>query len=198
MKLYYFVVIVFMLCTVCQADGSITNFSLPAIETFVTEPTVIENVNIWVPAAKSGPFINQSCRIKKNLEYSVVLPASIKHQKTDFCPEQTARILAELTSYYYSESLPLTIFNGWKWEYPYNMCQYESVSYNLEDHGGSWENGLEAILDLSCGVIQLQQLDINSFEKFKIRNASPSESIIEINTFNSMRTRNGYPKERQL
>lgn len=182
----------------CPAGTGRTEVNLPAIETFVVEPIAFENVNIWVPAARSGPFINRSCRIKENLAFSSVLPASVKHQKTENCPDQVARILAELTSFYHSRSLPLTIFNGWQWEYTYSMCQYESVSYDLANRGGSWENGWEAILNLSCGTIELQQLEIQSPDKFSVKNSSPAQSTIEVKTFSSMRTRDGYPKERKL
>jgi hypothetical protein len=199
MRLRFSLILVFLILgAVCLADNGQADFNLPAIETFIVEPTVIENVNIWVPAARSGPFINRSCRIKENLAFSSVLPASVKHQKTEQCPNQTARMLAELASFYHTHSLPLTIFNGWQWEYTYSMCQYESVSYDLANRGGSWENGWEAILNLSCGEIQLQQLGIESLEKFSVRKSLPAESIIEVKTFSSMRTRDGYPKERQL
>ncbi len=198
MRLYLSVVLFLVLGAACLADDGRAGIDLPAIETFVTEPVVTENVSIWVPAARSGPFINRSCRIKENLAFSSVLPAAVKHQKTDCCPDKIARILAELTSFYHSQSLPLTIFNGWQWEYTYSMCQYESVSYNLANRGGSWENGWEAILNLSYGTIQLQPLDIESLEKFSVKKTTPAESIIEIKTFSSMRTRDGYPKNRQL
>ena len=198
MRFNSLIIVFFIFNTVCLANDNPTDLDLPPIETFVVEPVVIENISIWVPATKDGPCINQSCTIKKNLKFSSILPASVKHQKTDLCPEQTARILAESTSFYHSQSLPLTIFNGWQWEYNYSMCQYESISYDLAQRGGSWENSLEAILNLSCGIIQLQQLDIESAEKLNIDKTVPSESTIEVKTFNSMRTRDGYPKERQL
>jgi len=200
MRLKSLLILVFLITPFaqCLAEDSRAEVNLPAIETFVVEPTAIENVNIWVPAARSGPFINRSCRIKANLAFSSVLPASVKHHKTDDCPDPIARMLAELASFYHTQSLPLTIFNGWQWEYTYSMCQYESVSYDLADHGGCWENGWEAILNLSCGTIQLQQLDIESPEKFSVRQTLPAQSVIEIKTFSSMRTRDGYPKERKL
>jgi len=199
MRLRFSLVLVFfILGAACLADDGQADFNLPAIETFVTEPAVIENISIWVPAARSGPFINRSCRIKENLAFSSVLPASVKHQKTQGCPDAIARILAELTSFYHFQSLPMTIFNGWQWEYTYSMCQYESVSYNLAQRGGCWENGWEAILNLSSGAIELKQLDIESAEKFNVKETIPAESTIEVKTFSSMRTRDGYPKERQL
>jgi len=182
----------------CLANNGRAEVNLPPIETFVVEPTAIENVNIWVPAARSGPFINRSCRIKENLAFSSVLPALVKHQKTEPCPAQTARILAELASFYHAQSLPLTVFNGWQWEYIYSMCQYESVSYDLPRRGGCWEDGWEAILNLSCGTIRLRLLDIESPEKFSVRQTLPAESTIKVKTFSSMRTRDGYPKHRQL
>jgi hypothetical protein len=200
MKLKLFLILTFLITPFvkCLADNGQAEVNLPPIETFIVEPTSIENVNIWVPAARSGPFINRSCRIKENLVFSSVLPASVKHQKTDNCPGQIARILAELTSFYHWQSLPLTIFNGWQWEYTYSMCQYELVSYDLANRGGSWENGWEAILNLSCGAIGLQQLDIESPEKFSVNKTASAQSVIEVKTFSSMRTRDGYPKERKL
>ena len=151
MRLYLSVVLFLILGAACAGDDGGASFDLPAMETFVTEPTIIENVSIWVPAARSGPFINRACVIKENLGFSLVLPASINHQKTGSCPDQTARILAELSSFYHYQSLPLTIFNGWQWEYTYSMCQYESVSYELPRRGGSWENGWDlAVGACSC------------------------------------------------
>jgi len=198
MRLYLSIVLFLILGAACLADDGQGRLDLPAIETFVTEPVATENLSIWVPAARSGLFINRSCRIKENMAFSSVLPASVEHQKTDNCLAPIARILAELTSFYHAQSLPLTIFNGWQWEYTYSMCQYESVSYDLPQRGGCWENGWEAILTLSCGAIRMQQLDIESSEKFRIHETAPSESTIEIKTFSSMRTRDGYPKNRQL
>jgi len=198
MRLYLSVVLFLIISATCLSDGDQAGLDLPAIETFVIEPIAIENVSVWIPAAKSGPFINRSCRIKENLTFSSILPASIKHQKTNHCPNQIARILAELTSFFHFQSLPLTIFNGWQWEYTYSMSQYETVSYNLAQRGGSWENCWEVILNLSCGATQIQWLDVESPEKFSIHKVAPSKSIIKVKTFSSMRTRDGYPKERQL
>ncbi len=198
MRLYLSIVLFLILGAACLAGVGRGSLDLPAIETFVTEPTVIENVSIWVPAARSGPFINRSCRIKENMAFSSILPASVEHQKTDNCPDPIARILAELTSFYHSQSLPLTIFNGWLWEYTYSMCQYESVSYSLAQRGGCWENGWEAILNLSCGTSRIQVLELESLEEFTVKKTLPAESTIEVKTFSSMRTRDGYPKERQL
>ena len=193
-----FVLALSILGAVCLADDGQTGLDLPAVETCITEPMVIENISIWVPAAKSGPFINRSCTAQENLAFSSVLPASVKHEKTDSCPAQTARILAELASFYHSQSLPLTIFNGWQWEYTYSLCQFESVSYDLPRRGGCWENCWEAALNLSCGVSRLQWLDVETLENFKIKKTLLGESTIEVKTFSSMRTRDGYPKERQL
>lgn len=195
---FLFTLIFLILGEACLANRSQTDFSLPAIETVCIEPVIIENISIWVPAAKSGPFINRSCRLKENLAFSSVLPASVNHKKTEICPPQVAKILAELTAAYHNKSLPLTIFNGWQWEYTYSLCQFESVSYDLARRGGCWENCQEAILSLSCGSSRLQWLDVKSPEKFSIKQSLPSESTIEVKTFSSMRTRDGYPKERQL
>ena len=198
MKSYVSIILLLILGTACLADNGRADIDFPAMETFVIEPTVIENVSIWVPAARNGPFINRSCRIKENLTFSSVLPASISHQKTDACPGPIARILAELISFYHTQSLPLTIFNGWQWEYSYSLCQYESANYNLKQRGGCWENAWEAILNLSFGMSRMQLLELGSPEKFSIKKTLPAESIIEIKAFSSMRTRDGYPKERQL
>jgi hypothetical protein len=201
MKLRCLLILLFLIPGVTSlADDGQTQagINLSAIETLVTEPTVIENISIWVPAARSGPFINHSCTIKENQTFASALPVSVRHQKTDLCPAQIARILAELTSFYHSQSLPLAIFNGWQWEYTYSMCQYESVSYNLAQRGGCWENSWDVILNLSYGTSRIQVIKLESMEKFNVKKILPAESKIEVKTFSSMRTRNGYPKERQL
>ena len=183
----------------CLADNDQADIVLPPMETVYIEPVSIENISIWVPAAKSGPFINRSCRARENLSVSSDLPTSVRHDKTETCPPRIARILAELTALYYSRSLPLTIFNGWQWEYTYSLCQFESVTYNLAQRGGCWENCWEAIMNLSCGSIRLQWLEIESLDRFCVKHSDmPSESTIALKTFSSMRTRDGYPKEKQL
>jgi hypothetical protein len=194
---YFFSLILLILNITCLSDNGQISANLPTIETFVAEPVIIENISIWIPAAKSGPFINRSCHTQENNVFSLVLPASVKHEKMPFCPVQTARILAELTAFYHSQSLPLTILNGWRWEYTYN-CLFESVSYDLIRRGGCWEGCWEAVLNLSCGISSLQWLDIESLEKFSIKQLPSSESTIKVKTFSSMKTRDGYPKERQL
>jgi hypothetical protein len=194
----YVILTLLMLGKACLADGHQAGVNLPTIETVCMEPVIIENISIWVPAAKGGPFINRSCRAKENLASLSVLPASINHEKTEICPPQAARILAELTAPYHNKSLPLTIFNGWQWEYTYSLCQFESVSYDLARRGGCWENCWEAVLSLSYSSSRLQWLDVESWEKFSKGESLPSESTIEVKTFSSMRTRDGYPKERQL
>ena len=170
--------------------------SPPPMEIFVVEPTQIENICAIVPAVKVGPFINRACRPKDDLSFSSTMPASIRHSKTERCPDAIARMLACTTSFYYDQSLPLTIFNGWQWEYTYNLCQFESVSYTLEKRGGSWENCWQAEINMAAGYVGASWLSVEPTGKF---NATQNEqSNIEIITFSSMRTRDGYPKQRQL
>ena len=146
---------VLLLCTVVVLPDdnraeSISQ-SLPPLETFLLEPIEVENVSAWVPAGNSGPLINRSCQPKRNCSFSCVLPATVRHTKTEFSPKEVARLLAERTAHYHEQSLPLTIFNGWQWEYSYSLCQFESVTYNLPQRGGCWEDCWEAILTQSTG-----------------------------------------------
>lgn len=175
------------------------NNKLPAIETFIIEPIEVEHISIWVPAAKVGPVINNSCRTKEDCSFSCQLPATVSHTKTETCPEDLARLMAVHTARYHEQSLPLTIFNGWQWEYTFGMSQFDSVTYDLPLRGGCWENSWEAILDQSTGSITGRLLQIpQTNESTESTNDTGQSSQIEIRTFNSMRTRNGYPKERQL
>jgi hypothetical protein len=128
-----------------------------------------------------------------------VLPATVHHTKTEFCPAELARLLAEHTAYYHEQSLPLTIFNGWQWEYSYSLCQFESVTYDLPQRGGCWENSWEAILTQSTGSTSFQWIEVSPLNKFAGKpDSGERRSHIEVKTFNSMRTRDGYPKNRQL
>jgi len=172
---------------------------LPPIETFFLPPINLENVSVWAPAAKTGPDINHSCTTRRNRPYSSVLPAAVDHNKTELCPDEVARVLAEYAACYHEQSMPLTIFNGWQWEYSYNLCQFNAGTYDLPGHGGFWECSWEAILTESAGSIGLQCLPIPS----SAHPPSPSQGIkqksnIEVRTFSFMRTRDGYPKERDL
>jgi len=172
---------------------------LPPIETFVIEPIELENVSTWVPAAKIGPRINRSCRANKNCSYSSVLPATVHHSKTELCPKEVARLLAEYTACYHEQSMPLTIFNGWQWEYSYSLCQFESGTYDLPGRGGSWENSWEAILTQSAGSACFQRMRIAPSGALSSKaNSREQKSSIEVKTFSFMRTRDGYPKKWKL
>ncbi len=172
---------------------------LPPIETFLLEPIELENISVWVPADRTGPVINRSCQPKNNCSFSCVLPATVHHTKTEFCPTELARLLAEYTAHYHEQSLPLTIFNGWQWEYSYSLCQFESVTYDLPQRGGCWENSWEAILTQSTGSASFQWIEVSPLNKFADKpDSGEQRSHIEVKTFNSMRTRDGYPKKRQL
>jgi hypothetical protein len=172
---------------------------LPPIETFVLEPIEIENIAIWVPAGRSGPMINRSCRVQEGCSYTCMLPASVNHSKSERCPEEVARLLAEHTACYHEDGLPLTIFNGWQWEYSYSLGQFESGTYALPERGGCWESSWEAVLTQSTGSAGFQWLHISSAGRL-IQEAerSPCKTDIEVRTFNLMRTRDGYPKKRKL
>ena len=172
---------------------------LPPIETFLLEPIAMENVSFWVPAEKTGPVINRSCRPKESCSFSCVLPATVQHTKSECCPIEVARLLAEYAARHHEQSLPLTIFNGWQWEYSYSLCQFESVTYDLPERGGCWESSWEAILTESTGSASFRWLQIPPSDKATDRGDENAEgSHIEVKTFNSMRIRDGYPKERQL
>ena len=175
------------------------SYQLPAIETFILEPIMLENTSIWIPADKTGPVINRSCRPEIGCSYSCNLHATVHHTKTDHCLEEVARLLAEYTARYHEQSLPLTIFNGWQWEYSYSLCQFKSVTYDLPRRGGCWENSWEAVLIRSTGSVNSQWLRFFPSDKFMDESKSNiQQSNIEVKTFNSMRTRDGYPKKRQL
>jgi hypothetical protein len=172
---------------------------LPPIETFFLQPIDVESVSIWVPAEKAGPVINRGCVPKRNCSYSCVLPASVNHTKTDLCPEQVARLLAEYTALCHERSLPLTIFNGWQWEYSYSLGQFELVTYDLPARGGCWENSWEVLLAQSMGAAGFEWLQVSPSCKLADKSdITKAKSLIEVRTFSSVRTRNGYPKERQL
>lgn len=171
---------------------------LPPMETFILEPVEIENVSIWVPAAKSGPVINRSCRTTAGSS-SCVLPATVNHTKSESCPDDVARLLAEQIAYYHENALPLTILNGWQWEYLYSLSQFESKTYDLGDHGGSWENAWEVILTSSIGHLQAKWIPVSTSSDFKPKSDDKIQATnIQIKTFNSMRTRDDYPKIRKL
>jgi hypothetical protein len=174
-----------------------TPHQLPPLETFCLKPIEIENVSIWVPAAKCPPMVNRACMAEENCTYSSVLPATVEHTKTPLCPEHAARLLAEHTASYHGRSLPLTIFNGWQWEYTFSLCQFETTTYDLTPRGGSWENSLEAILTYTSGTDGCYWLELSTGEASEDETVGDEQrSDIYVRTFSSMRTRDGYPKKR--
>lgn len=172
---------------------------LPPLETLIVEPIELEHISVWVPAAKAGPFLNKSCRPKTNCLYSCVLPATVNHTKSELCPDAVARLLAECAARYHEQSMPLTIFNGWQWEYSYSLSQFETVTYDLPARTGCWEGSWEAVLTYSLGSVEAQWLQVSPTKKKEnISDSDKQISQIEVMTFNSLRTRDGYPKERRL
>jgi hypothetical protein len=172
---------------------------LPPMETLLLETIELENASIWVPAAKAGPEINRACRMRTGYSHSALLPATVDHTKTESCPDEAARLLAEHTAGCHAGRLPLTILEGWRWEYSYSLSQFKSASFELPRRGGSWENCWEAVLNESAGSIAAKWVHIcdSNESTTKSENDKP-KSNIEIRTFSAMRTRDGYPKERQL
>jgi hypothetical protein len=191
-----------ILMTIASANDGLTasvSKQLPPLETFIIEPIELEHISVWIPAAKAGPFINSSCMPETDCSYSCVLPATVNHTKTDFCPDGVARLLAEYTARYHEQTLPLTIFNGWQWEYSYSLSQFETSIYELPKRGGNWEGSWEAILTYSIGSVEAQWLQISPLNNVtNITDDNRQKSHIEVRTFDSLRTRDGYPKERPL
>lgn len=197
-----YLVVLLTCCSIVLADDNQTianSLQLPPIETFLMEPIELENISIWVPANKVGPVINRTCTHNTGILYLSTLPASVRHTKIETCPDKVARLLAEYAACYHQQNLPLTVFNGWQWEYSYSMCQSKSVKYDLPMRGGSWENSWEAVLTQSTGSSDFLWLRISVTNDFLDKSDnSEHKSSIEVKTFSSMRTRDGYPKERQL
>lgn len=200
MKLTTFIIaIVLFPATLGLSESAKVEVNLPPMETLYIEPIELENISVWVPAAKAGPVINRSCQAKGGCDYSFLLPAIVQHEKTDQCPEYLAKNLAELTAIFHRDSLPLTILNGWQWEFVYSLSQYQAVKYSLPKRGGSWENYWEAIMTISCAKSQYGWLNIKPTGEYQINeSASQTESNIKLNSFSHVRKRDGYPKERKL
>jgi hypothetical protein len=172
---------------------------LPPIEIFYIEPVELESISILVPAAKAGPAINRACQPQMNCVYSFVLPSSVHHEKTSLCPVEAAWLIAEYTAFYHKRSLPLTIFDGWRWEYFYSLSPIESGTYDLPQDGGCWENSWEAVLTQSAGLVCCQWSDIlDSGEFLEKSGDSEQKSSIEVKTISCLKARNGYPRKRNL
>ena len=194
--------LLFIVVTVLAQDSNSsqpqTHPSLPPLETFVMEPMRLEHLAIWIPADKTGPTINRSCRTRTDCQYTCALSGNVEHSKSDSCPAPLARLLAEFTAPLNQDRLPLTIFNGWQWEYRYSLSQFEAFAYDLRYHGGSWENCLEAILHQTSGDVYGQWLRIGDDGNVQDDGACDWQSQIDITTYSAIRTRHGYPKIRLL
>jgi hypothetical protein len=176
-----------------------TSRSLPPIETFVLEPVDSEGISIWVPAGRSGPIINRACATTKGHLYACLLPAGVTHTKSDQCPEAAARLAAEYVAPRHAEHLPLTIVDGWRWEYLYSLSRYESASYDLPARGGSWDYALEAILTLSEATVLPQWLQVGEAPcQISQSDAQKMSSTIKVFGFSIVRPRHGYPKTQQF
>ncbi len=170
---------------------------LPLMETFLSGPIRKDNIKLWVPVDKIGPIINRSCQPRNGCNYSCNLPAHIEHEKTNDCPPEVGRLLAESVWLGHKNSLPLTQKDGWQWEYSYSLSQFQEESYNLPRRGGSWENCYESIMHITHGVYECKWLEVSSAGEYASRQQDLSSDII-VKTYSSIRTRHGYPKERVL
>jgi len=171
---------------------------LPPLETFVLEPMEFEHLAIWIPADKTGPTINRSCTTRTHCQYSCALPGTVEHSKSAPCPAPQARLLAELAAPLHQGRLPLTIFNGWQWEYRYSLSQFKASTYDLRHGGGSWENCLEAVLHQTNGTASSQWMRIDSNGNMQNDRVCDWQSQIDVTTYSEIRTRHGYPKVRIL
>lgn len=174
--------------------GTPAKWQFPPIRTIVVGPAQVDTVSLPVPADRSVPETNFSCRAKRGGIYNCALPAKVDHTKTEACPDSVARLLAEQTAIPYEQTVPLTIFGPWQWDYSFDMCQVETALYTIPSHG-SWEICYEASLTQSVGHVDCQWL------YFSPDLAAPMgkvESFINVNTFSSLRKRDGYPIVREL
>ena len=177
--------ILFLVC--CLAGSCL------AKEVFVIEPVEMQRLDVWVVADRPSPQINRSCRPRVGLEYSLSLGADIEHSKIDGCVDGVARVLAEYSWVGFKEDMPLTIFNGWQWEYAYGIAQFAKVDYQLDKRGGCWEGCFDAVLNRGYGKVRAGWITRGSLQ---IDEAAMSEILIT--NFSSMRTRNGYPKQHKF
>ncbi|MBC8481486.1 MAG: hypothetical protein H8D47_02330 [Planctomycetes bacterium] len=198
MKLNFLSLSILLINTAAYEAFAASDSVLPPIETCIISPAEVENVSIWVPAVKSGPFINRSCKPKRNLVQTSQLPVSIVHKKNNRCLDEVARMLAEQVHLYNECSLPLTIFNGWQWQSISDNSHYQQIYYCLAARGGCWENCSEAILNACYSRNELLWLRIDTEGNFNVQPSDHASSNIELKTFSNVRTRNGYPKIRKL
>ena len=172
---------------------------LPPLETFMVAPIDLTYVSCWVPADKTGPEINRSCRQRAGCRYACTLPAAVSHTKTATCLQALARLLAEYAWPLHQDALPLTISNGWQWEHYYSLSQFAEAQYDLPQRGGSWEECLEAVLRRSSGSIRGQWRRMGATGKLSDAPVPETgQSNIAVETFSNIRARHGYPKERVL
>ena len=171
--------------------------ALPPLEIFLIESMQLEHLAIWIPADKTGPTINRSCRTRTHCQYTCTLPAHVEHSKSDDCPAPAARLLADFVAPAHQNRLPLTIFNGWQWEYRYSLSQFETAYYDLRYHGGSWENCLEAVVHQTTGSLSGKWYRLQADHMIDTSDAN-WQSVIDIISYSAIRTRHGYPKKRIL
>ena len=95
----------------------------PNIETIVLRPLSLDSISILVPADAFGPVLNHSCRTERNRICNFSLPSKVTHEKEKDCPSSVPRLLAEYAAVPHENSIPLTIFGSWKWEYANAMSQ---------------------------------------------------------------------------
>jgi hypothetical protein len=168
------------------------------VETLVLKPMNLTTLSIRVPAAVAGPELNWSCRPLKNCSYSCSVPAFVIHEKDHECGDGVARLLAEYAATFCEEKVPLTIFTGWKWDFFYEMCDFNSIAYEVPGHS-SWEAGFQTIFTQIAGHLRYEWLTIPWAENTATStNRSLAQSTIEVTTYTSLGIRDGYPKTRTL
>jgi len=172
--------------------------NIAPLETFVIMPVTATPISIWVPADAMGPF-SIHCAFRKSSGISQCqLPANVEHIKSQECPDGVARVLGDTICLTQNKDLPLTLVNGWKWDFASPVSQYETYSYDLVGRD-CWENSVEAIMTEIHGQTQGEWFAAEIATRKTTADPLPAmKSEITIRTFEKIRSRAGYPKQRSV
>jgi len=172
--------------------------TVESLETFVVMPVTVNPISIWVPADAMGPF-SIHCAFRRSSGTSQCqLPASVEHVNTQAGPDGVARGLGDTVCLAQKQDLPLTLVNGWKWDFASPVSQYETFSYDLIGRD-CWENSVEAIMTVVHGQTQGEWFAVELASRKTFADPLPEmKSEITIKNFEKIRSRAGYPKQRSV
>ena len=171
------------------------------LETYVLSPMTFSQTAFWIPVERAGPFIHHgSCSMAgKGRSHQCVFPqTTVLHSKSESCPNDLARLLAESVHAVADPKIPLMWLNGWQWTFMLPLLDELEVTYDLLPNGGSWENSWEQVMNTVHADVHGAWLTPQSSGHDETRSELQGQSHLSVFSYSDLQVRHGYPRQKKF